>query len=376
VSRRSASRLATLITAACASGTVILLSAASAAADAASPYVPGEPVGVPYGPLKDVFIEHENLSIDLTGVGALPPYTGTDDRTAIIDARYTLRNDGAAQGVDLVFVTASVAVPRSQVLFDGSPVESSTGPLGLVPASWMPPHATPTLAGGSDLPYLVTQPVAITFHVAMGAGRHTMETRYSAMPGQQSGNGGNGDPRFWQVAFVLSPARQWGGFGDLNVSVRVPGGWEAAVYPALSRVGDLLTGHFQGVPADAIAITTRLPIPTDWTAAGWVGGSVLLLALAVAVGRWLGWRIGWWSLLTAPLFAIPLAWVVSIAASARNNAIPPGQESWFGSKGTGLLVLLEVVLALGAGFVIGATGLAIGRVSQLWSSSRTHRSSQ
>jgi hypothetical protein len=374
MSRRAASRLSRLLAIAYGCGAVILISAAPAAADAAPPYLPGDPVGMPSGPVKDVFIEHEELSMDLTGLGA-QLLTTPDNRTAAIDARYTLRNDGAAHGIDLVFVTASLAVARSQVLFDGNPVASNTNPLGSVPASWMPPYGTPSLGGGPDLDYNVDKAIAITFHVEMGAGRHTMETRYNAMPAQQSGEGANGDTRFWQVAFVLSPARQWGGFGDLDVRVQVPAGWLAAVRPGLSRRGDVLTGHFIGIPANAIAITARMPIPMDWTAPGWVGGSLLLLALAIAVGWLLGWKIGWFAVLPAPLFAISLAIVVSYAASARNDAIPPGQESWFGSRGNGLVVLFEVVLALGAGFVIGAIGLLIGRALQLRSASQMRRPS-
>jgi hypothetical protein len=118
-----------------------------------------------------------------------------------------------------------------------------------------------------------------------------------------------------------------------------------------------------------------MPIPMDWTAPGWVGGSLLLLALAIAIGWLLGRMIGWFAVLPAPLFAIALAIVVSYAASARNDAIPPGQESWFGSRGNGLVVLFEVVLALGAGFVIGAIGLLIGRALQLWSALRMRRPS-
>src|ERR1700680_3366331 len=179
MSRRAASRLVLLLGAACWCEAVFLLSAVSAAADAAPPYTPGEPVGVPSGPVKDVFIEHEDLSMDLSGVSASLPTGGfSDDRRALVDARYTLRNDGPARGVDLVFVTSSLAVPRSNVLFDGSPVASAAGPLGSVPSSWMPPHGTPSLDGGPDIDYYVGQPVAIAFHIEMRAGRHTMETQY------------------------------------------------------------------------------------------------------------------------------------------------------------------------------------------------------
>jgi hypothetical protein len=374
MARRAASRLATLITTAGWCGAVILLSAVSVSADSAPPYVPGDPVGVPSGPVKDVFIEHEDLSMDLTGVGAsLPTLGASDERSAVVDARYTLRNDGAAQGVDLVFVTASIAVARSQVLFDGAPTASTTGPLGSVPASWMPPHGTPSLDGGPDIGYYVGKAVAITFHVEMGAGRHTMETRYNAVPAQTSSYN---VPRSWQLAFVLSPARQWGGFGDLNVNVRIPTGWDAAVRPRLTREGGVLTGHFTGIPSDAIAITTRLPNPADPSNAGWVAGSMLVLASAVAIGWTLGPRIGWFALLLSPLFAIFLAVVVAITSSYHNALIPYDQESWADVKGNGLFVLIAVVLAFFAGFVIGALGLAVGTGAQRWSSSQTRRTSQ
>lgn len=318
---------------------------------------------MPYGPVKDVFIEHEDLSMDLTGVGArLPSIGAADGRMAVVDARYTLRNDGAAKGIDLVFVTASLAVARNQVLFDGTLVASASGSLGSAPESWMPPHGTPSLDGGPDIDYFVEKPVAITFHVEMGAGRHTMETRYNAVPAQASSYN---VPRSWQLAFILSPARQWGGFGDLNVSVRVPTGWDAAVRPGLTRAGDVLTGHFHGIPSDAIAITTRLPNPTDWSNTGWVAGSVFVLASAVAIGWLLGSRISWFALLLSPLFAIPLAVVVAITASYHNAVIPYDQESWSDVKGNALGVLIDVVLALFAGFVIGAIGLAAGRALRL-----------
>jgi hypothetical protein len=364
MSRRAASRLAKLLAAAYGCGAVFLLSAVSAAADSAPPYHPGDPVGVPSGPVKDVFIEHEDLSMDLTGVSASLPSVGSaDDRMAVVDARYTLRNDGAAQGVDLVFVTASLAVARTQVLFDGSPVASATGPLGSVPASWMPPHGTPSLDGGPDIDYLVEKPVAITFHVEMGAGRHSMETRYNAVPTQQSSFG---VPRSWQLAFVLSPARQWAGFGDLSVSVHVPSGWDAAVRPSLTRAGNVLSGHFTGIPSDAIAITTRLPNPADPGNAGWLAGSMVVLAAAVATGWILGSRLGWFALLLSPLFAIPMAVVVAITASYHDAVIPYDQQSWADMKGSGLFVAIDVFLALFAGTGIGAVGLAAGRALRLF----------
>ena len=136
-----------LVTTAGACAVVILLSPARAAADAAPPIVPGDPVGAPSGAVAEVYIEHEDLSMDLVGLAS----NTLSHQLAVVDARYVLRNDGAERGVDLVFVTASSAVPNSLVLFDGSPVASGTGPLGPVPATWMPPAGTPPLSPGPDI---------------------------------------------------------------------------------------------------------------------------------------------------------------------------------------------------------------------------------
>jgi hypothetical protein len=127
----------------------------------------------------------------------------------------------------------------------------------------------------------------------------------------------------------------------------------------------VLSGHFTGIPSDAIAITTRMPNPIDLTSAGWVVGSVLVLASAVAIGWFLGSRIGWFTLLLSPLFAIALAVVVAMGASYHNALIPYDQASWSEAKGNALGVVIDVVLALFAGFVIGAIGLAAGRATRL-----------
>ena len=55
----------------------------------------------------------------------------------------------------------------------------------------------------------------------------------------------------WQFAYVLAPARAWGGFGGLDVEVLLPHGWRAAYTPDLLRNGDMLRRNFDVVPADA-----------------------------------------------------------------------------------------------------------------------------
>ena len=355
------------VAAACAA---TILTAGPALADAASPWQPGDPVGVPSGAVQDVFIEHEDLSMDLSGLNASNP---NGRPTAAIGATYTLRNDGDAKGIDLIFITASKDVSNAQVVIDGAAIPANVGPLGPVPPSWMPPRGMPSLRGGPDLPYYVNSPAGLAFHIFLGPGRHNMMTRYQARPTVLSGNASNFEPVSWQLAFVLSPARQWKGFGDLDVSVIVPSGWLAAVRPSLSRSGDLLSGHFDGIPADAIGVTTQISVlvPPDWRLIAWNWGLVGVLILSAVIGC-VGARLIRWPLTLAlfsatPVFAFALAIAVGYGDYFRTANIPTAQQSWSGSKFTGLESMAIVVVAFVAGFLLGLIGVSIGMaIGSVW----------
>jgi hypothetical protein len=341
----------------------MILTAGPALADAASPWSPGDPVGVPSGAVQDVFIEHEDLSMDLSGLNASSP---NGRPMATIGATYTLRNDGVAKGIDLIFITASRDVRSVEVVLDGAAIPAKVGPLGPVPPSWMPPRGMPNLRGGPDLPYNVTNAAGLAFHIDLGAGRHTMRTRYQARPTVLSGNRDYNEPVSWQLAFVLSPARQWKGFGDLDISVIVPPGWLVAVRPSLSRSGDVLSGHFDGIPADAIGVATemRVLVPPDWRLIAWNWGLVGVLILSAIIGcvgaRLIRWPLALVLFAAAPVFAFALAIAVGFGDNFRSADIPPAQQSWAGTKFTGLESLFVVVAAFVAGFALYLFGASVG----------------
>ncbi|HVS47426.1 MAG TPA: hypothetical protein VHJ99_00810 [Candidatus Dormibacteraeota bacterium] len=350
------------LAAACAA---MVLTARPALADAAPPIVPGDPVGLPSGLVKDVFIEHEDLTMDLSG---LNDNTSVDTARAAVLATYTLRNDGDAKNIDLVFVTASQDVSAVEVVLDQVPVVATVGPLGPVPASWMPPAGTPNLLGGPDLPYEVDRPAGLTFRVFLIYGRHTLTTRYRALPTQYSGNAYGYEPHFWQLAFVLSPARQWKGFGDLAITVRVPPGWPAAVHPTLERSGDALTGHFDGVPADAIGVTTRMPTPPDWTQAGWVVSVLVVVIVGVSAGWLLGRPRRWpWLLGVGPFLVTFPAIVITVLEQMRYYSVPAAQMSWSGAKGVGFAAIADTLVAFIVGLILCQIVLTTGATaSAMW----------
>lgn len=353
-------RMVKVVQAAAAAAAVTLLMPATGLADAAPPWQPGDAVGAPSGAVKDVFIEHENLSMDLTGLNG---FEQGAERANVV-ASYTLRNDGAQRGVDLVFVTASTDVTGGEVTFDGQQVTGVSGPMGSAPPSWMPPAGTPPLSSGPDIPYEVDRPVAITFHIELGQGLHQLRTRYRALPAQYSGDATAYEPHYWQLAFVLSPARQWEGFGSLDVRIQVPAGWSAAVRPGLTRQGDVFSGSFSGIPSDAIAVTTRMPLGYDQTRTGWIIGLTALIVLALLLGFVAG-RAGWQlmviSLLVfAPTLAVVLAGFVGTVAAVGHYAIPPAQQSWFGAKGVPFIWVWETTKALFVGIVVSGICILAG----------------
>jgi hypothetical protein len=123
------------------------------------------------------------------------------------------------------------------------------------------------------------------------------------------------------MAYILAPAREWAGFGGLDVRVQLPKGWRFASTLALTRSGDDLTGSFAELPADAIAMTAQAPTsPIVGAIVFWlskllplacvVGGPVLLWRLGRRIGRLQGRRLRsvLWALLVSPLAGI--VWMV------------------------------------------------------------------
>jgi len=83
----------------------------------------------------------------------------------------------------------------------------------------------------------------------------------------------------WQFPYVLAPARDWGEFGRLDVVVHVPDGWQAQSTPPLERQQTTLRGSFMGLPADALLVTTRAPVPPQYRGAAWLSAAIFLLTV-------------------------------------------------------------------------------------------------
>ncbi|MDP8905149.1 MAG: hypothetical protein M3N29_07520 [Chloroflexota bacterium] len=251
-----------------------LVAPSAAVANMAAPWTPGDAAGEPSAQLAGVVIESEDLTIDLR-----PLHEG---HAARVHATYHLRNDEAQKTVELVFVAPGLdagGATAPAVSLDGEAVQYEVVQSGGLP--WAPPSHTPRIGGG-QLDYRAHGDGELRFKLTIPNGRHAVSVEYSATAASDST--GASPTRAWQFAYVLSPAREWPGFGTLNVSVALPSGWPVASEPPLERQGDTLTGTFERIPADALAITTRAPAPP-------IG---LLQPLAVALVLGAGLLLAWW----------------------------------------------------------------------------------
>jgi hypothetical protein len=327
---------------------------ANAAANMGDPSRPGDVLGEPAGALSELHVEHESLLIDLRPLEQGAP--------AMVEATYRIRNDGAPRTVDLLFVAAAREGGAS-VSVDGQPVEVGTGDGG-IRASWSPPQTTPALDTSEPLRYVADEPGNLRFALPLSPGQHDVIVRYGARAGSYSGS--SSPARYWQLGYVLAPARDWPTFGTLDVVVQLPAGWLAASEPALERSGDELRGSFVGVPADTLAITTRAHV---LEAMAWVP-FVAAIAVVLIVGWLLAWPVGrWlearkrsagWMLPISIIYAVVGALTIVAGGLMGFNAqfVPLEQRSTAYGYGVGWLLIL--------GFPLIFIALLIGIQMMAW----------
>jgi len=258
-------------------------------ANMANPVREGDPAGEPSAVLDSIVIEHETLMIDMRRL--------VDGNPATVEATYKIRNDGTDRVIELVFVANAMRAGRENrwnVWLDDRPVIGSYSDSLPLPTRWDAPKTTPGIDDAEPLRYEVAHPASISFIADLSSGVHTIRVRYYAMPTEHSRSS---PALYWQLAYVLAPARRWGGFDRLNATILLPSEWKAAVTPTMERHGDTLVGVWDVIPADAFAITVQAPIPDFYwlaehlpTLVVLVAGLILCMPGGDLVGRWLARR--------------------------------------------------------------------------------------
>lgn len=310
---------------------------------------PGDAPHEPEGGLKSERILSETLVLDMRPL--------KERRPAVVEATYVVNNDAGEHSLELVFVAASMRPgaawvwkgykwspvqgrPEAErgVWLDGRPVEASAAAdeTGL-PAAWAPPSTTPGLKPGQGaLPFKSEGSGTLSFRVTLTPGRHELRVRYEARPGAYAD--ARSDAVYWQLGYVLSPAREWAGFGGLDAKVLLPAGWSAASRPEMRREGDALVAHWDGLPADTLAVTAQTNEKTLYDPGVFWTVLLILGGLFTAPAAFAGWQIGkqlgrrgrtsMWGLLASPLVALLLYALSYVIASALSAPRAPEQAAF------------------------------------------------
>ena len=325
---------------------LLLIAAAPARANMASPVEPGTPAGEPAADLAGLRIAREVLTLDLRPLARA--------RLATVEAEYRLVNAGPARTLDLEFLALGDEVEGAQVWLDGQPVAARRVDALQVPPSWRVAATTPALDGDA-VPYQSDERLGaargLTFGVTIPPGQHSVRVRYRVRPG--STDAGDHPNRIWQLAYSLAPARRWAGFGQLDVAVLAPPGWDVAASLPMRAEGDGLVGRFAGVPGDVLAVSARAPAPA-LRLPFWIAGALAALVVVGFVGFVAGRLVarsgrGRWAALPASVLGGVLAAVVLVALVGTGSDL--GDSAAYGY---GMILRLM--------FVVGPVALVAGAV--------------
>jgi len=99
------------------------------------------------------------------------------------------------------------------------------------------------------------------FTINLPKGKHILKAKYKAEPTVYKDIG---IMKGWQFAYSLAPARDWKSFGGLNLNIKIPKDWQFFSNLKLEQAGETLTGKFDQIPADFLAVTIQAPVPTSY----------------------------------------------------------------------------------------------------------------
>ncbi len=335
-----------------------VLAAAPARANMANPVQPGTPAGEPTAALAGLRIARETLTLDLRRLAA--PRAG-DVRFAVVEAVYGIVNDGPARTLPVEFVALGQDVGAGQVWVDEVPVEAQRVARLAVPDLWTGIASSPGF-DGEPIAYesATSDPSGLRFTLTIGPGAHRVRVRYRVRAG--SNDQGDHPNATWQVAYSLAPARLWAGFGQLDVDVVAPAGWDVAASlplrrePAASDTAAVrLVGRFGQLPGDVLAVSARAPAPV-WRrplhalafGVAFVVAAIFGVLGGIAVGR-RGTKAAW---------ALPVSLLGGVSAAAALVLLRSIADSLGDSSALGYGSIMGSIFLLGPAMLLLGTAVA------------------
>ena len=175
-------------------------------------------------------------------------------------------------------------------------------------------------------------------------------------PGQNAS--GDHPNATWQVAYSFAPARLWAGFGQLDLEVLAPAGWDVAASLPLRRAAAAadtasvrLVGRFGQLPGDVLGVSARAPAPR-WRRPLHALAFLVAFGIAAAFGVLGGVAVGRrgataaWALPVSLLGGVGAATALIIIRGIADDLGDSAAAS-YGSVMTSVFFLGPLVLLLG-----------------------------
>lgn len=261
-----------------------------------NPFLSGNPIGEPMVSLGSVAIEKEILTVDLRELAnfqrnqAIEFLADTSTRLITVETTYKLVNSGSAQNVTFTFFgdeSTFKAGTNTGLWLDDQAVaiEFFDSEEKQLPLSWGIPINTPAVEKDWKIPYRPSvKSSSIRFKLEVPSGKHNVKVRYMAQPSTYL----LGDQTIpWQFVYMLTPARDWVGFTGLDATIYIPKGWEFNSNLTLNSDGEKITGSWLSLPANALTLTVRTPVPNVFSVSifAWLLGPGLCLFAGTMIGK-------------------------------------------------------------------------------------------
>jgi hypothetical protein len=261
-----------------------------------NPFLAGNSIGEPAIELGSVVVEKEDLTIDLRELAnfqrsQIIEFTSEySPRLAFVEAVYKIRNDKEPQNITLTFFGDLMTFKpntKSGIWLNGQEIkidEFDSNEKDL-PINWGIPNFTPSINGSWRIPYRpLIKSSTIKFKLEVPTGSHSLKVCYFAQPSTYL-QGEETIP--WQFVYVLSPARDWVGFSNLDTTIYIPKGWRFSSNVKLTAEGEKIKGAWQALPSNSLSLTVQVPSPEFFKLGpfAWLIGLILCLTVGKIMGK-------------------------------------------------------------------------------------------
>jgi hypothetical protein len=326
-----------------------------------------EPTG-----LREVRVLSESLLIDLRPM--------SDRSHVAVEAVYHLENPGKARKLTLTFL-ARGNLDRFEALLNETELVSEEIKEEAALADWTRAEVRPGRHGYVGLPevdiaFMIGRRVQFT----LPEGRHTLAVQYQVPPSDRAS-----DPTIlWTLKYVPAPAREWEGFGGLELTIHAPDGWKFQSVPdEMPQEGDTRKATFRAAPAQDLTFQFQAAAGPAYYRLLYIAWVVTLLLVVGGLGGswWFGrvWgrqrTVAWPAAVGLAVLWTSLLLVASFTlGSLPETALPKGQAPFLAGMLRVLLLGLFGMLALPVGyFVVLVTAVRVRRQAMPNEDSRADR---